>query len=97
MSKITPKHFINCSNCNKTIIKCYYEIGFIDVICIDCMVVANHGFPVGKSTYIPCKFCEEPNIRWHETNNLFGEKIDGCFIHNTKSDSDDDYNFYFYD
>ena len=94
MSKITPDRFIICSNCNIIIKKFYYEIGFSDVICVNCLCEANYGFPEGKDEYIPCKHCLEPYIRWHRTENTLGEDIDGCFIHNTKTNDSMDFDFF---
>lgn len=94
MSKKTPNRYINCSNCNKSITKFYYEIGFNDVICIDCLVVANHGFPEGKDDFVPCKKCLEPNIIWHRTENILGDEINGCYIHNTNKNNDFDFDFF---
>lgn len=95
MSKITPDRFIICSNCNEKTKKFYYEIGFNDAVCVNCLCMANYGFPEEKDEYISCKYCLEPNIMWHKTENIFGEIVDGCSIHNKKFNYDYvDFDFY---
>ena len=95
MSIITSKHFTFCSNCNEITKKYYYEIGFNGIICMNCLCTANRGFPEEKDEYIPCKYCIEPYIIWHKTENSLGEYVDKCVIHNKKkiisSDSIDSY------
>lgn len=91
MSKTTKHRYIICSNCNIIIQKYYHELGFEDIICIDCLCEANDGYPVGKSVYVPCKYCIEPNIIWFEKKLSNGDEIDGCYIHNTICNIDEDY------
>lgn len=61
----TEKPFVVCSNCNNDTNRYYFEPGFKDKICKDCLIKTNNGFPDGKGVFLPCHLCKEPNIFWY--------------------------------
>jgi hypothetical protein len=81
MDIITPKPYIECSNCRKQTNCFYLDLNFKNKVCLECLVEKYNGsFPVGKGVHLPCKLCTEPNIRWYHRQ-TYGKVKKNCGNH----------------
>ena len=84
MELVTATDQTICDRCKKLTSVLYLSMKFnkAQYVCEKCILLSYHGkFPKGKSSYLPCKLCEPPNIKWYEEE-LYGDTCTDCGDHN---------------